>query len=91
MAFTNWRLRSSALIYLNFPRAISYSKGTFQSYFVSLDTLDRLRGNGGLAILQLWCNIDGFPLHWGLPNSISTSPELSIHVPYLGGCEDILY
>jgi len=47
--------------------ADSYSEGSFEGYFGSLDALNRFRWDARLPVLQLRCNIDCFPFYWGLP------------------------
>ncbi len=47
------------------PRS-TYSKGALEGNLVLLDTLNGLRWNGGLAILEYRCYVDGFPRNWSL-------------------------
>jgi hypothetical protein len=68
----------------------SYSKWPLQRNLVPLDTLDRLCWDRSLAVNQLWCNVDRFPLHWCLGVPSACILKQLILYSYLSSREDIL-
>jgi len=58
---------------------VSYSKRTFERNLVSLNAVDGLLSNNGLAILQARGNIDWLPFNWGLYYSSE-----AVHIIVLG-------
>ena len=62
----------------------SYSEGSFQGDEVLSYTVNGGVGDDGLAIFQLRCHIDGFPLHWRL-----FAVSRAIRIPCEGDKKDL--